>query len=37
LPVMALGVIVILVQTLVFALLTTIYIGLATDDMRTHH
>lgn len=36
LPVMALGVIVILVQTLVFALLTTIYIGLATEDMRHH-
>lgn len=36
LPVMALGVIVILVQTLVFALLTTVYIGLATEDMRHH-
>lgn len=36
LPVMALGVIVILVQTLVFALLTTVYIGLATEDMHSH-
>ncbi len=37
LPVMALGCIVILVQTLVFTLLTTIYIDLATEDMVHHH
>ncbi|MCA9643572.1 MAG: F0F1 ATP synthase subunit A [Polyangiaceae bacterium] len=36
-PVMLLGCIVVVVQTLVFTLLTTIYIGLATEDMHHHH
>lgn len=36
-PVMFLGVIVILVQTLVFTLLTSIYIGLATDNEHEEH
>lgn len=37
LPVMMLGIIVILVQTLVFCLLTAIYIGLATEHASDHH
>ncbi len=36
-PIMLLGCIVVVVQTLVFTLLTTIYIGLATEDMHAHH
>lgn len=36
LPVMALGVVVVIVQTLVFALLTSIYIGLATEHEEHH-
>ena len=36
LPLMLLGVIVILVQTLVFCLLTSIYIGLATAHAEHH-
>lgn len=35
-PVMLLGCIVVVVQTLVFTLLTTIYIGLSTEDMHHH-
>ncbi len=35
-PVMLLGCIVVIVQTLVFTLLTTIYIGLSTEDMQHH-
>lgn len=37
LPVMILGCIVVLVQTLVFTLLTCIYIGLATEHEEHHH
>ncbi|MEQ9322859.1 MAG: F0F1 ATP synthase subunit A [Polyangiaceae bacterium] len=37
LPIMALGLIVIVVQTLVFCLLTAIYIGLATEHAEEHH
>lgn len=37
LPVMMLGCIVIVVQTLVFCLLTAIYIGLATERAEDHH
>jgi F-type H+-transporting ATPase subunit a len=36
LPVMALGVLVVIVQTLVFTLLTSIYIGLATEHEEHH-
>jgi F-type H+-transporting ATPase subunit a len=36
-PLMFLGIIVILVQTLVFCLLTSIYIGLATEHHAEHH
>jgi F-type H+-transporting ATPase subunit a len=36
-PVMILGCIVVLVQTLVFTLLTCIYIGLATEHEEHHH
>jgi F-type H+-transporting ATPase subunit a len=36
LPVMVLGCIVVLVQTLVFTLLTTVYIGLATEHEEHH-
>lgn len=36
LPIMALGLIVVVVQTIVFTLLTTIYVGLATEDMHHH-
>lgn len=36
LPVMGLGIIVVLVQTLVFSLLTAIYIGLATEQAEHH-
>jgi len=36
-PIMFLGVIVVVVQVLVFCLLTSIYIGLATEDMHHHH
>lgn len=36
LPIFFLGCIVVIVQTLVFTLLTTIYIGLATEDMHHH-
>ena len=35
-PLMLLGVIVIVVQTLVFSLLTSIYIGLATEHEEHH-
>jgi F-type H+-transporting ATPase subunit a len=35
-PLMFLGIIVILVQTLVFSLLTSIYIGLATEHEEHH-
>ena len=35
-PLMFLGIIVILVQTLVFCLLTSIYIGLATEHSESH-
>ena len=37
LPVMFLGIIVILVQTLVFCLLTAVYIALATEHAEEHH
>jgi F-type H+-transporting ATPase subunit a len=37
LPIMFLGIIVICVQTLVFCLLTAIYIGLATEHAEEHH
>jgi F-type H+-transporting ATPase subunit a len=37
LPIMMLGIIVICVQTLVFCLLTSIYIGLATEHAEDHH
>jgi len=37
LPIMMLGIIVICVQTLVFCLLTAIYIGLATEHADEHH
>jgi F-type H+-transporting ATPase subunit a len=37
LPVMILGVLVVIVQTLVFTLLTCIYIGLATEHEEGHH
>jgi len=37
LPIMMLGIIVICVQTLVFCLLTAIYIGLATEHAEEHH
>lgn len=36
LPVMVLGIVVVVVQTLVFSLLTTIYIGLATEHEEHH-
>ena len=36
LPVMALGIVVVIVQTLVFTLLTSIYIGLATEHEEHH-
>jgi len=36
LPVMVLGIIVVIVQTLVFTLLTSIYIGLATEHIEHH-
>jgi F-type H+-transporting ATPase subunit a len=36
-PLMFLAMIVIVVQTLVFCLLSSIYIGLATEDMHHHH
>lgn len=36
-PLMFLATIVIVVQTLVFCLLASIYIGLATEDMKHHH
>ena len=37
LPVMVLGCLVVLIQTLVFTMLTAIYIGLATEPMEHHH
>lgn len=37
LPIMMLGIIVICVQTLVFCMLTSIYIGLATEHAEEHH
>jgi F-type H+-transporting ATPase subunit a len=36
LPLMVLGIVVVIIQTLVFALLTTIYIGLATEHEEHH-
>jgi len=36
-PVMILGVIVCVVQTLVFCLLSTVYIGMAVEDLHAHH
>ena len=36
-PIMMLGIIVICVQTLVFCLLTAVYIGLATEHGEEHH
>ena len=37
LPVMVLGTIVCLIQTLVFCLLSTVYIGMAIEDLHEHH
>jgi len=37
LPVMVLGIIVCVVQTLVFCLLSTVYIGMAIEDLHEHH
>ena len=36
-PVMVLGIIVCVVQTLVFCLLSVVYIGMAIEDMHAHH
>ena len=36
-PVMILGIIVCVVQTLVFCLLSTVYIGMAIEDLHEHH